>query len=172
MSSDASRHLNCNLSRLAYTKTTEAGLSSYTRRLHVSSANPSPRKPVIIPKRNSASATNSPNFSKKPTGRLGPPSSGTDAVFADGLFEFAPCDQCSKLYSHSLDVWMDHLGEIHPIPLCWPSSRAEQLDEAEQRHPYTSVVGSNKKRKADAVPRPLNSFMVSLINSTWVRTNF
>lgn len=75
--------------------------------------------------------------------------------------DMSPCEQCQELCSQSLDAWMDHLGQYHPIPRQWPSSRLEQLIEGQRGSPYTAVIGSHKKRRADAIPRPLNSFMVS-----------
>ncbi|TGZ67525.1 hypothetical protein CRM22_004740 [Opisthorchis felineus] len=77
--------------------------------------------------------------------------SGTVHEFLD----LKPCKQCSVAFERSLDIWMDHLVDRHPIPKWWPSTRAIKYD-----HPYTAVVGSNKKRRTHVVPRPLNSFMI------------
>ncbi|OON15705.1 HMG box [Opisthorchis viverrini] len=73
----------------------------------------------------------------------------------DEFLDLKPCKQCSVAFEHSLDIWMDHLVDKHPIPKWWPSARAIKYD-----HPYTAVVGSNKKRRTHVVPRPLNSFMI------------
>ncbi|GAA51969.1 putative transcription factor SOX-14 [Clonorchis sinensis] len=73
----------------------------------------------------------------------------------DEFLDLKPCKQCSVAFEHSLDIWMDHLVDRHPIPKWWPSARAIKYD-----HPYTAVVGSNKKRRTHVVPRPLNSFMI------------
>ncbi|CAH8582218.1 unnamed protein product [Schistosoma turkestanicum] len=161
-----------------------SGLTPSAKRLHMScSASASPMKSVVIPKRLTRSQSNSP-CEKLKTYPLADNSNdfrfihrhkSTDNecilsdsssivpspnIFSNGFFDFTMCDQCSDLRSHSLDSWMDHLGELHPVPVHWPSSRADRLNELEKRYPYTTVVGSNKKRKASAIPRPLNSFMI------------
>ncbi|CAH8649280.1 unnamed protein product [Schistosoma guineensis] len=161
-----------------------SGLTPSAKRLHMScSASASPIKSVITHKRLTRSQSSS------PCGKLGTHSLGNNSydvcsvrlhkstdnecilsdsssivpspnIFSNGIFDFTMCDQCSDLRSQSLDSWMDHLGELHPIPVHWPSSRADRLSEKEKKYPYTAVVGSNKKRKASAIPRPLNSFMI------------
>ncbi|CAH8874699.1 unnamed protein product [Trichobilharzia szidati] len=133
----------------------------------------SPKKVIVIPKRRGRSQSSSPNgkscdrpladSSNDPNKRIKPDSSPivtSPNIFSDGAFDFTTCDQCSELRSKSLDSWIDHLGEYHPVPIHWPSSRAADLCQTEKRYPYTTVVGSNKKRKATAIPRPLNSFMI------------
>lgn len=159
------------------------GLSPFTKRLSVSN---SPSKISVYPKRLVASdslsygkrqgrpssifipspkqihreltSSQSDNLDKSPKEQEGINNSPT--IFLDGISEFDLCEQCSKLHLRSLDLWMDHLGVNHPIPKCWPSSRANKLTEAERTTPYSAVVGTNKKRKTNAVPRPLNSFMI------------
>ncbi|KAF6775788.1 hypothetical protein AHF37_05537 [Paragonimus kellicotti] len=76
----------------------------------------------------------------------------------DDLAELVTCEQCAVACEQSLDAWMDHLGEYHPVPDRWPSSLVHGRDE---EHPYTAVVRSQKRRKPNTIPRPLNSFMVS-----------
>ncbi|KAK4475267.1 hypothetical protein MN116_002340 [Schistosoma mekongi] len=160
------------------------GLTLSAKRLHVScSASASPMKSVLISKRQTRSQSYSP--CKKPNINYLADNSNDHCfilqhksidnecilsnsssiiaspnIFSDGVFDFTMCDQCSELRSHSLDSWMDHLGELHPVPVHWPSTRASCLNEHEKRYPYTTVVGSNKKRKASVIPRPLNSFMI------------
>ncbi|CAH8631262.1 unnamed protein product [Schistosoma mattheei] len=161
-----------------------SGLTPSAKRLHMScSASASPIKSVIIHERPTRSQSSSP-CGKLRTHSLGNnsydvcsvrrhKSTGNECIlsdsssivpspniFSNGIFDFTMCDQCSDLRSQSLDSWMDHLGELHPIPVHWPSSRADRLSEKEKKYPYTAVVGSNKKRKASAIPRPLNSFMI------------
>ncbi|VDQ08703.1 unnamed protein product [Trichobilharzia regenti] len=135
----------------------------------------SPKKVIVISRRLGRSQSSSPNeksctrplvdSSNDPNSRITPDSSPivtSPNIFSDGAFDFTTCDQCPELRSKSLDSWIDHLGEYHPVPIHWPSSRAAHLSQTEKRYPYTTVVGSNKKRKATAIPRPLNSFMVSI----------
>ncbi|KAA3679999.1 uncharacterized protein DEA37_0000690 [Paragonimus westermani] len=76
----------------------------------------------------------------------------------DDLAELVACEQCAVACEQSLDAWMDHLGERHPVPDRWPSSLIHGRDE---EHPYTAVVRSQKRRKPNTIPRPLNSFMLS-----------
>lgn len=85
----------------------------------------------------------------------------TPSLFAYSVAEFNECSKCEKARLAGLDAWMDHLGLFHTFPTRWPSSRIEDglLDK---EHPYTSVVDSHKKRKSAGIPRPLNSFMVSI----------
>ncbi|CAH8631134.1 unnamed protein product [Heterobilharzia americana] len=154
------------------------------KRLHMScSASVSPKKSMTISKRQGRSQSSSPygklcsrtladtsndsNFIRlhKSNGNDWTTSDSSPTVtspniFSDGAFDFTMCDQCSELRTTSLDSWMDHLGQSHPLPLHWPSSRAANLNEHEKKYPYTTVIGSNKKRKATAIPRPLNSFMI------------
>ncbi|KAF8570839.1 hypothetical protein P879_03521 [Paragonimus westermani] len=75
----------------------------------------------------------------------------------DDLAELVACEQCAVACEQSLDAWMDHLGERHPVPDRWPSSLIHGRDE---EHPYTAVVRSQKRRKPNTIPRPLNSFMI------------
>ncbi|CAH8678202.1 unnamed protein product [Schistosoma rodhaini] len=160
-----------------------SGLTPSAKRLHMScSASASPIKSIVIPKRPTRSLSSSPceTLGTHPLGDnlddisvrrhkstdnqciLSDLSSIVPSpnIFSNGIFDFTMCDQCSDLRSQSLDSWMDHLGELHPVPVHWPSSRADCLSEKEKKNPYTTVVGSNKKRKASAIPRPLNSFMI------------
>lgn len=74
--------------------------------------------------------------------------------------EFQACDLCEHLCQQSLDAWMDHLGEFHPIPVRWPSDRADSLTDEQRLCPYSAVIGSHKRRRPHITPRPLNSFMV------------
>ncbi|TPP59824.1 hypothetical protein FGIG_09050 [Fasciola gigantica] len=73
--------------------------------------------------------------------------------------EFQACDLCEQLCQQSLDAWMDHLGEFHPIPARWPSDRVDSLTDEQKLCPYSAVVGSHKRRRPHITPRPLNSFM-------------
>ncbi|THD21855.1 hypothetical protein D915_007313 [Fasciola hepatica] len=74
--------------------------------------------------------------------------------------EFQACDLCEQLCQQSLDAWMDHLGEFHPIPARWPSDRVDSLTDEQKLCPYSAVVGSHKRRRPHITPRPLNSFMI------------
>ncbi|KAF5404386.1 hypothetical protein PHET_02075 [Paragonimus heterotremus] len=75
----------------------------------------------------------------------------------EDLTELVACERCAVACDQSLDAWMDHLGEYHPVPDRWPSSLVHGRDE---EHPYTAVVRSQKRRKPNTIPRPLNSFMI------------
>ncbi|KAL3318639.1 hypothetical protein Ciccas_002694 [Cichlidogyrus casuarinus] len=87
-------------------------------------------------------------------------SSSTASQFASSFNEFEECSKCEAAKINSLDCWMDHLGTSHPVPTSWLSDRASSLQGYERNHPYTAVVDSHKKRKAETIPRPLNSFMI------------
>ncbi|CAH8467113.1 unnamed protein product [Dicrocoelium dendriticum] len=77
--------------------------------------------------------------------------------YSGKVTDFVDCEHCPTAYTDSLDAWMDHLFAYHRLPNNWPSTRSASIQDG---HPYTTVVGSQKKRKPDAIPRPLNSFMI------------
>ncbi|VDL99830.1 unnamed protein product [Schistocephalus solidus] len=81
-------------------------------------------------------------------------------LFTEGLTGFSACPRCEEVRAKGLNEWMDHLGECHPVPSRWPSSKVDLLVAGQDlHHPYTTVVDSHKKRRLNATPRPLNSFM-------------
>ncbi|VEL34810.1 unnamed protein product [Protopolystoma xenopodis] len=116
----------------------------------------SPARSALLHPGNTASHTNTTVGHHRSSGPTDAP--GTNGLMAD----FLECARCPASRRASLDHWVDHLGEYHPVPASWPSARADHLSARERVTPYTSVVDSHKKRKPNTVPRPLNSFMVSL----------
>ncbi|BHF70681.1 slightly ste11-like protein [Sparganum proliferum] len=86
---------------------------------------------------------------------------GNGGLFTDNLAGFSACARCEEVRAKGLNEWMDHLGECHPVPSLWPSSKVDRLVAGQDlHHPYTAVVDSHKKRRLNVTPRPLNSFMV------------
>ncbi|VDN40743.1 unnamed protein product, partial [Dibothriocephalus latus] len=92
-------------------------------------------------------------------------------LFTESLAGFSACPRCEGVRAKGLNEWMDHLGECHPVPSRWPSSKVDRLVAGQDlHHPYTTVVDSHKKRRRNVTPRPLNSFMECL-QSTPLRFN-
>lgn len=74
------------------------------------------------------------------------------------------CESCSDAQRGGVKDLIFHYADKHCIPTEWPSERASRLTGTEATKPYTTIAATRKRRRKQTTPRPLNSFMVNIID--------